>query len=139
MSSQESSVFVPEHKSQLQKIIKSNRIVVLKLGAEWCRPCVACAPHYAAMSKRHPDVVNYSKDIRKDIKRRDFTMNALAFNPLTSELLDEYEGLEDIKNRDPVKYILAIPTTFCSCCKNIGTINIAALGKSNNLLHLILI
>ena len=66
MSTTESRVFVPEHKAQLQKIIKTNRIVVLKLGAEWCQPCVACAPHYAEMSKRHPEVVFLSVDIDKN-------------------------------------------------------------------------
>ena len=63
MSTKESRVFVPEHKAHLQKIIKSNRIVVLKLGATWCRPCVLCAPHFAEMSKHYPDVVFLSVDI----------------------------------------------------------------------------
>lgn len=32
-------------------------------------------------------------------RRRDLTMNALAMNPLTGELIDEYGGVEDIRNR----------------------------------------
>ena len=31
--------------------------------------------------------------------RRDFTINALGFDPLTDTLLDEYEGLRDLKNK----------------------------------------
>jgi hypothetical protein len=47
---------------------------------------------------RHPDQIEYSKDIREDVRRRDFTINALAYNALTNELVDEFDGLEDLKN-----------------------------------------
>lgn len=47
---------------------------------------------------RHPDSVTFSKDIKVDLARRDFTMNALAYAP-SKGLIDEYGGLEDIHNR----------------------------------------
>ena len=47
---------------------------------------------------RHPDSVSFSKDIKVDLARRDFTMNALAYSP-SKGLIDEYGGLSDIKNR----------------------------------------
>ena len=47
---------------------------------------------------RHPDSVNFSKDIRVDLARRDFTMNALAYSPAKG-LIDEFGGMDDIKNR----------------------------------------
>lgn len=47
---------------------------------------------------RHPDSVSFSKDIKVDLARRDFTMNALAYSP-NKGLIDEYGGLDDIKNR----------------------------------------
>ncbi|MBQ3281980.1 MAG: hypothetical protein IJH41_06220 [Eubacterium sp.] len=47
---------------------------------------------------RHPDSVSFSKDIKVDLARRDFTMNALAYSP-NKGLVDEYGGLADIKNR----------------------------------------
>lgn len=37
--------------------------------------------------------------IKEAARRRDFTMNALAADPLTGKLYDYFNGLEDIKNR----------------------------------------
>ncbi|MEX0934190.1 MAG: CCA tRNA nucleotidyltransferase, partial [Candidatus Saccharimonadales bacterium] len=35
--------------------------------------------------------------LREDIKRRDFTINALAFDPITQEIVDEVNGMSDLK------------------------------------------
>src|SRR3989344_4698952 len=37
--------------------------------------------------------------IKEAARRRDFTINALALDPLTGEVLDFYGGIEDIKNK----------------------------------------
>jgi putative nucleotidyltransferase with HDIG domain len=34
-----------------------------------------------------------------DLKRRDFTCNAMAYNPITGELVDPYKGQDDIKDK----------------------------------------
>ena len=47
--------------------------------------------------KRHPDTVSFSKNINDDLSRRDFTVNALAYNPSKSQLIDLFEGIKDIK------------------------------------------
>jgi tRNA nucleotidyltransferase (CCA-adding enzyme) len=47
---------------------------------------------------RHPDEVIWSKDISDDLGRRDFTVNAIAYNPVTHEIIDPYKGQEDIQN-----------------------------------------
>lgn len=47
---------------------------------------------------RHPDSVCFSKDIKVDLARRDFTMNALAYSP-NKGIIDEYGGIADIENR----------------------------------------
>ena len=47
---------------------------------------------------RHPSKVEYTTNLSDDLKRRDFTINALAYNPSTG-LIDLYNGLTDIKNR----------------------------------------
>lgn len=47
---------------------------------------------------RHPKEVFFTDNISEDLKRRDFTMNAVAYNP-ESGFLDEHGGLEDIKNK----------------------------------------
>jgi tRNA nucleotidyltransferase (CCA-adding enzyme) len=49
--------------------------------------------------KRHPDNVSYSKKIEDDLKRRDFTVNALAYRVSTGELVDLFGGLKDIETK----------------------------------------
>lgn len=46
---------------------------------------------------RHPDRVVFKNSIEEDLARRDFTMNAIALNPVTGELRDPFGGLEDIQ------------------------------------------
>ncbi len=48
--------------------------------------------------KRHPDEVRYADKLEDDLKRRDFTMNALAMNG-DGEVTDLFGGQEDIKNK----------------------------------------
>lgn len=50
---------------------------------------------------RHPSNVNFTTNIYEDLKRRDFTMNSLAFNPLLDRksFVDPYGGYQDIKNK----------------------------------------
>ena len=45
---------------------------------------------------RHPGVVAFTKDVREDLSRRDFTCNAIAYDPRTV-LLDPFGGAEDLK------------------------------------------
>lgn len=49
--------------------------------------------------KHRPDKVCFSKDIVQDLSRRDFTINAIALNPVNGELIDAYNGQNDIRNR----------------------------------------
>lgn len=42
-------------------------------------------------------VVEYADRIEEDLSRRDFTINALAWHPLTGELLDPYDGARDLR------------------------------------------
>jgi len=48
---------------------------------------------------RHPDSVSFSSSIEEDLSRRDFTINALAVDLLNKELIDLFNGLEDIEDR----------------------------------------
>ncbi|MBN2343903.1 MAG: CCA tRNA nucleotidyltransferase [Deltaproteobacteria bacterium] len=48
---------------------------------------------------RHPDSVKYVTDIVEDLSRRDFTVNAIAWNPLTKELFDPFGGRGDLSAR----------------------------------------
>ena len=47
---------------------------------------------------RHPDEVRFSLNLLDDLKRRDFTVNALAYNPTKGQLVDEFNGVLDIKD-----------------------------------------
>jgi len=47
---------------------------------------------------RHPDFVVFSQSIEKDLMRRDFTINAMAYNPIEDVFLDNHGGMEDIQN-----------------------------------------
>ena len=46
---------------------------------------------------RRPNSVSFSRDLEEDLSRRDFTINALAYNEKTG-IVDMFGGLEDIKN-----------------------------------------
>jgi tRNA nucleotidyltransferase (CCA-adding enzyme) len=47
---------------------------------------------------RRPDSVQFSQRLEDDLKRRDFTINALAYSPSRKEMVDLYDGLRDIKD-----------------------------------------
>lgn len=47
---------------------------------------------------RHPDKITWGKSLEEDLSRRDFTINALAFDT-NLKLIDLYKGQEDIKSR----------------------------------------
>lgn len=48
---------------------------------------------------RHPDRIEYATTIEEDLKRRDFTINAFAFDLEKNVLLDLFDGLRDLKRR----------------------------------------
>jgi len=45
---------------------------------------------------RRPDAVTFSKNIDDDLKRRDFTINALAYSVSQGHIIDSFKGQEDI-------------------------------------------
>lgn len=58
---------------------------------------------------RRPDGVSYSDDIREDLARRDFTINAIAWDLINKRILDPHNGRRDLRQRtvraigDPAK------------------------------------
>ncbi len=58
---------------------------------------------------RHPSEVRYAKTPQEDVRRRDFTINGLLYDPATDEVLDYVGGQADIRARrirtigDPVE------------------------------------
>lgn len=48
--------------------------------------------------RRHPDAVRYVKCLEADLKRRDFTINAMAYSPKKG-IVDEFGGIADIEEK----------------------------------------
>ena len=48
---------------------------------------------------RHPDLVRFGITIEEDLGRRDFTINAMAWDPLESRLADPFGGRKDLEAR----------------------------------------
>src|SRR5439155_5742840 len=46
---------------------------------------------------RHPDEVQFSRDSREDVQRRDFSINGLMLDPEKNEVLDFVGGQDDLK------------------------------------------
>lgn len=51
------------------------------------------------IDSRHPEGVNYTQSLVSDLSRRDFTINAIAYNPITDEIVDPFDGVNDIRNK----------------------------------------
>ena len=47
---------------------------------------------------RHPENIKFETNIEKDLSRRDFTVNALAYH-YSGKLIDLFGGMEDLKNK----------------------------------------
>ncbi|MTI68728.1 MAG: HD domain-containing protein [Firmicutes bacterium] len=50
------------------------------------------------IDNRRPEIVEFTNDIKKDLSRRDFTINAMAYN-LEDGLIDPFKGLIDLKKK----------------------------------------
>ena len=50
------------------------------------------------LDSRRPDSVSFEKNIDEDLKRRDFTINAMAYNQ-SKKLVDLFSGEEDLNNK----------------------------------------
>lgn len=51
--------------------------------------------------RRHPDTIQFEDNIEKDLERRDFTINALAFDPTAKkpEIIDLFGGEKDLHKK----------------------------------------
>ena len=68
---------------------------------------------------RRPDAVVFVDDITADLARRDFTINAIAIDPLTPALIDPFEGQKDLGARSFARSAIrssASRRTAFGCC-----------------------
>lgn len=48
---------------------------------------------------RHPDKVIFTSSLTEDLSRRDFTINSIAYDPITKITVDPFNGESDINNK----------------------------------------
>ncbi|MDZ7684074.1 MAG: hypothetical protein U5O39_02720 [Gammaproteobacteria bacterium] len=106
---------------------KRFRIVHVRFGRELVEVAISRAAHEAETQANFSDDGRILEDniygtFDEDVKRRDFTMNALYYQPETDTLIDQVGGLEDIEHgrirligepdsrfrEDPVRMLRAI-------------------------------
>ncbi|MBI4118024.1 MAG: HD domain-containing protein [Parcubacteria group bacterium] len=49
--------------------------------------------------KRRPDAVRFTEKLEDDLKRRDFTVNAIAYDPVNRDIFDFFHGEQDLKDK----------------------------------------
>src|SRR5581483_7834156 len=49
--------------------------------------------------KRRPDAVTFGNNLEEDLARRDFTVNAIAYDESKGQLVDPYQGQKDIQQK----------------------------------------
>jgi tRNA nucleotidyltransferase (CCA-adding enzyme) len=77
--------------------IKHGTVTVLWQGLEIEVTTFRTESSYA--DGRHPDEVAFASSIEEDLSRRDFTINAMAFDLASKALLDPHGGREDLSRR----------------------------------------
>ena len=77
--------------------------VGVKTGSEDGRLAIVEVTPYRLESgysdKRRPDSVTFGTSLLEDLARRDFTINAIAFDEGKGQLVDPYNGQKDIKDK----------------------------------------
>lgn len=48
---------------------------------------------------RHPDEIRWAKTLPEDLKRRDFTINAIAYEPQKGDVVDLHNGQKDLERK----------------------------------------
>lgn len=61
--------------------------------------CFRTDSYPSGSGAHHPAGVTFTSDMRLDAARRDFTVNAVYFNPLTGEYVDPTGGRDDVRKR----------------------------------------
>ena len=61
---------------------------------------------------RRPDAVYFVDDIKDDLARRDFTINAIAYDVLEDRLIDPFDGAEDLATRTLTRNGEQVPITL---------------------------
>ncbi len=74
--------------------IKHGTVTLLYNGREFEITTMRSEQGYS--DKRHPSEIRFVTDIEQDLKRRDFTVNSMAYSYKERKLIDPFGGQEDI-------------------------------------------
>lgn len=88
--------FADEHNRKLSAIYKKFKTALLFLDEYKIEFATARKESYKKTSRK-PNIVPTT--LEEDLKRRDFTINALAISLLDFSLIDKFEGLKDLENK----------------------------------------
>lgn len=92
------------------------------------------------LDSRHPDHVTFTGDIREDLKRRDFTVNAMAMD-LRGEMVDPFGGAEDLRYEllrcvgDADARLTEDALRIMRCLRFAATLSFAIDGPTADALH----
>lgn len=76
--------------------LKHGTVTIIKHGSGYEVTTYRIDGEY--LDGRHPETVEFTPDLKEDLKRRDFTINAMAYSHETG-IVDEFEGMKDLKRR----------------------------------------
>jgi len=80
-----------ETKEQLQEMARLNSLKVVEVTPYRTESVYS--------DNRRPDSIEFAKTLAEDLERRDFTINALAFDAVSREITDLYGGIADIQTK----------------------------------------
>jgi len=92
---------------EMLDLFSSKNYTIVNIGAEFGTVAVIIDKEQVEITTYRRDVktdgrkveVEFATTIEEDLARRDFTINTLAINYSTGDLLDLFNGIDDIKNR----------------------------------------
>jgi len=79
--------------------------------------------------KKGADSVEYADTLEEDLERRDLTINAMAYDTATSDIIDPFNGRRDLNNKiirfvgDPYERIKEDPCRLLRACRFLGKID----------------
>ncbi len=79
--------------------IKHGTVTVLTNGISRHVEVTTFRGEGAYLDGRRPSSVTYTKSLEEDLARRDFTMNAVAYDPIDDRVADPFEGRDDLNRR----------------------------------------
>ena len=91
--------------SEINKIFKKSKLVGQSFGVsivlqnQYAFEIATFREDFDYLDGRHPDKVKYTKNVKNDIQRRDFTVNGLLLDPLRNKVIDYCDGISDLKNK----------------------------------------